>query len=75
MQGDQSPGYAEGNHKNIFILGPRRRRPLEVSEDKAPPHHYSLPYDGLRIASDKVLEAFCGVTVGWAFTITFFNLL
>ena len=37
------------------IRGQRRSSPLEVPEDKAPPYPYFLPYDGLRIASDKVL--------------------
>jgi len=34
---------------------PRRGSPLGVPEVKAPPYPYFLPYDGLRIASDKVL--------------------
>jgi hypothetical protein len=37
------------------IRGRRGSRPLEVHEDKAALYSRFLPYDGLRIASDKVL--------------------
>ena len=37
------------------IRGQRSSSPLEVHEDKARLYPHFLPYDGLRIASDKVL--------------------
>jgi hypothetical protein len=38
------------------IRGQRSKSPLEVPEDKARLYPYFLPYDGLGIASDKVLD-------------------
>ena len=37
------------------IRGQRSSSPLEEHEDKAPLYPHFLPYDGLGIASDKVL--------------------
>ncbi len=37
------------------IRGQRSSSPLEVNEDNARLYPHFLPYDGLRIASDKVL--------------------
>jgi hypothetical protein len=37
------------------IRGQRRNSPLEVKEGQARLYLYFLPYDGLRIAGDKVL--------------------
>ena len=37
------------------IRGQLSSRPLDVHEDNAPLYPHFLPYDGLRIASDKVL--------------------
>ena len=48
------------------IRGQHSRSPLEVNEDNARLNPHFLPYDGLWIASDKVLVGFSEVTVGLA---------
>ena len=56
------------------IRGQHSRSPLEVNEDNARLNPHFLPYDGLWIASDKVLVGFSEVTVGLALNPTFWDI-